>query len=65
VLAVTLWIVVGVLAIGVLGFVCSWVLNARGGLEAGYPIDTRKPGSADADTREDASSIQSPRHRSG
>jgi tRNA A37 threonylcarbamoyladenosine dehydratase len=37
--AVTLWIVVGVIALGALGLVCSWVLRARGGLDAMYQID--------------------------
>jgi hypothetical protein len=61
VLAVTLWIVVGVLAITVLGFVCSWVLNARGGLEPAHPTDRRKAPAPDADARE----VPSRRHGSG
>jgi hypothetical protein len=62
VLAVTLWIIVGVFAITVLGFVCSWVIRARGGLEAGHVLDTRKPGPADD---EEASRIHRVRHGSG
>ena len=31
--AVLLWILFGVVAIALLGLVCSWVLKARGGLE--------------------------------
>ena len=57
----TLWIVVGVLAITVLGFVCSWVLNARGGLEPAHPTDRRKAPAPDADARE----VPSRRHGSG
>jgi hypothetical protein len=39
---VTLWIIVGVIALGALGLVCNWVLRARGGLyvsDALYPSD--------------------------
>jgi hypothetical protein len=32
--AVLLWIVIGVVAIALLGRACSWVLKAQGGLEA-------------------------------
>lgn len=31
--AVLLWILVGVVAIALLGLACSWVLKARGGFE--------------------------------
>lgn len=34
-----LWIIIGVLAIGLLGLACSWVLKARGGLDAMYQAD--------------------------
>jgi len=61
VLAVTLWIVVGVLSITVLGFVCSWVLNARGGLEAAHPTERRKPAVPDDDPR----GLSSRRHGGG
>ncbi len=57
----TLWIVVGVLSITVLGFVCSWVLNARGGLEAAHPTERRKPAVPDDDPR----GLPSRRHGSG
>jgi hypothetical protein len=32
--AVLLWILVGVVAIALLGLACSWVLKARGGFES-------------------------------
>ncbi|HEY2984253.1 MAG TPA: hypothetical protein VGJ38_08890 [Jatrophihabitantaceae bacterium] len=57
----TLWIVVGVLSITVLGFVCSWVLNARGGLEPAHPTDRGKPAVPDDDPR----GLATRRHGSG
>ena len=37
--AVLLWILFGVVAIALLGLVCSWVLKARGGLESMHYAD--------------------------
>ena len=34
-----LWIIVGVIAIGLLGLACSWVLRARSGLDSMHPND--------------------------
>ncbi len=34
-----LWIIAGLLAIGVLGLACSWVLRARSGLDPMYQSD--------------------------
>jgi hypothetical protein len=61
---VTLWIVVGVVAIAVLGFVCSWVLNARGGLEAAHPMDRWKSAAPEADEHHQAGGMPSRRHGS-
>jgi hypothetical protein len=37
--AVLLWIIVGVIAIGLLGMACRWVLRARSGLDSMYQRD--------------------------
>ena len=34
-----LWIIAGVIAIGVLGLACSWVLRARSGLDSTHQYD--------------------------
>lgn len=34
-----LWVILGVLAIGVLGLACGWVLRGRSGLDAMYQTD--------------------------
>jgi len=49
--AVVLWIIIGVLAICLLGVVCSWILRARSRLEPAQPADPemRKRLRADAE----------------
>jgi hypothetical protein len=40
--AVVLWIVIGALAICLLGVVCSWILRARSRLEPAQPADAER-----------------------
>ena len=35
----TLWILFGLVTIALLGFVCAWILKARGGLEVEHQAD--------------------------
>jgi hypothetical protein len=46
---VTLWIIIGVIALGALGLACSWVLRARGGLDALYQTDPDRAARAELD----------------
>jgi hypothetical protein len=51
VLAVTVWIVVGLVAIALLGFVCDWVLKARSGLEVDLRTDADRVYRPEADAQ--------------
>lgn len=53
----TLWIVIGIVAIALLGFACAWVLKARSGLE----IDAERASLFDADTHLESLRIQNTR----
>jgi hypothetical protein len=51
VLAVTVWIVVGLVAIALLGVVCDWVLKARSGLEVDVRTDADRAHRPEADAQ--------------
>jgi hypothetical protein len=48
---VLLWIIVGVIAIGLLGLACSWVLRARSGLDSMYQYDADRAARIDQDAQ--------------
>ncbi len=46
-----LWIIAGVIAIGVLGLACSWVLRARSGLDSTHQHDLDRAARTEQDTQ--------------
>lgn len=63
--AVTLWIIVGVIALGALGMLCSWVLRARGGLDATYQIDPDRAARDEFDAQVHAMQVRDRSQRGG
>ena len=59
-----LWIIIGVVAIALLGLVCSWVLKARGGLESMHSAEPDVAARAQSDaTRIKADARANAMHR--
>jgi hypothetical protein len=59
---VTLWIVLGVVALVALGLACSWVLRARGGLDAMYQTDPDRAARTELDVQLHTMQIDSRRN---
>ena len=47
----TLWIIIGVIALIGLGLACSWILRARAGLDATYQTDPDRAARIELDTQ--------------
>ncbi len=57
----TLWILLGLFAIGLLGVACAWVLKARSGLEVESQIVLKHPSHLDLDAQVGAMHIEDAR----
>jgi len=62
---VTLWIIIGVIALVGLGLACSWVLRARGGLDAMYQTDPDRAARIELDSQVHVMQSQSRRNDGG